>query len=127
MTFDFKKEAALVAGILVLAAILRFTGLGGADLWGDETLFIKDSCVSASTPGELPSPGVVYSDMRAKFSSIGHLPVPFVLQNMYVNSASGDRALQDVLQDPVLQRTPAVWYGVWAVLFLYLLARVVAG
>lgn len=66
-----------LVGLFLLAFLLRIVALGRADLWCDEILFLQLS-------GTPQSPSEVWLNLWRSFLSIGHFPVPPVLQNAFM-------------------------------------------
>ena len=105
-------------GLILLAFALRIPFLGRSDLWVDELLFMWDS--------QLPmSPWQVWLHHYNKFPVAGHLPLGAMFHNLFLH-LTGQPA-EAVLQNPLLQRIPALIWGTLSVPMLYLAVRRLAG
>ncbi len=118
-----KKEALLVGFLVLLALVLRMVSLGHTDLWGDEILFVNYSTSVAESPGELATPSEIDASLRTRFSSIGHMPLAFDLQNLFLHLAGGAADVKAMSSNAELQRIPSVVWGVLSLVLVYLVAR----
>lgn len=105
-----RKTPGLTAlGLIALfaaALCVRLIHLGKADLWQDEILLVQTASPDM-TPGE------VWKAYNSIAVSMAWLPMPAVLQNVYlrtVESFTGER-----VRDPFAQRAPGVLLGALAV------------
>ncbi|MCB1101088.1 MAG: hypothetical protein KDL10_01915, partial [Kiritimatiellae bacterium] len=103
-----------LAGVTLLGLVIRAVGLGHADLWVDEILFVWMSLPPASMWD-------VAVQHYQQFPSIGHLPLGAMLQNGYLHLVGGT---PDALQHaPLIQRVPAVIWGSLAIPALMMAIR----
>jgi hypothetical protein len=112
-----RREGRWLAALFLLALLVRVPGLGRADLWGDEILFVG----LASPP---LTPGGVLTNFWKQFLSIGHLPFGALLHNLLVWPFAG--LVEDVSRAAALQRVPALLFGSLQVPLLFVLAQLVA-
>lgn len=112
-----RREGLWLAALFVLALLVRLPGLGRADLWGDEILFVG----LASPP---LTPGGVLVKFWTQFLSIGHLPFGALIHNLVVWLFSGSVA--DVARATALQRIPSLVFGSMQVPLIYLLGCLLA-
>ncbi|MBN1269084.1 MAG: glycosyltransferase family 39 protein [Kiritimatiellae bacterium] len=107
----------LLAGLFLLALVVRSIALGHADHWTDEILFIN----SAMPPLK---PWEVFANHYRNFIGIGHLPLPAIVQNIWLGLAGKFVAEPAALaHQPLVQRIPAVVWGSLTVPAFYVMAR----
>lgn len=103
-----------LAGLFILALVVRLIRLGHADLWCDEILFVWLS----SPP--MSAWDVVVNQWR-QLLVVTHLPFPEVIQNLWL-LLMGPLA-DDINHDAFLQRLPAAIWGALTVPVIYRLGR----
>jgi len=103
-----------IIGLTLLALAIRIPFLGRSHLWVDELLFMWDS--------QLPmTPWQVWLHHYNKFPVAGHLPLGAMFHNLFLH-ATGLPA-ETLLQSPLIQRIPAVFWGTISVPVLCLAIR----
>ncbi len=107
-----------VWGLLLVAALIRLPFLGRSDLWVDELLFMWDSNITMS-------PWQVWAHHYQKFPAIGHLPLGAMFHNALLHLTG--QSPEAIVYSPLLQRLPAVIWGILSVPLLYLAVRRLAG
>ncbi|HMO04393.1 MAG TPA: glycosyltransferase family 39 protein [Kiritimatiellia bacterium] len=113
-----RPDSRWVWGLLLVAALIRLPFLGRSDLWVDELLFMWDSNITMS-------PWQVWSHHYQKFPAIGHLPLGAMFHNALLHLTG--QSPETIVYSPLLQRLPAVIWGILSVPLFYLAARRLAG
>ena len=108
------KPLLILAGLFVVALLVRILYLGRADLWCDEILYVW-----LSDPDK--SPWGVITNQWASLLSVTHLPLPEVVQNIFMQVRGGEFA--ELQQDSFFQRLPAVLWGAFSVPVFFLFSN----
>ncbi len=114
-----QRSRLAICALLFVALVLRLLNLGRAELWQDETGFVR-MALTNYTPLD------IFRDSWDFILSLGQMPLAFMFFNA-VYHVLGWIGIEVTVSTPFWARLPAVLWGVPTILGLFILSRRILG